>query len=301
MRGLFAMAVTPFDENGDIDFSSIPGLCDFYVTRGAAGLVALGIMGEAQRMTAPEAEAVGAAFLDAVRSRVPVYFGVSSPALRASASLAHAVMAKGAAGVMLAPLANQRHDAQVRSYFEAALTAIGKDVPVILQDYPQETGTAISAAALAEAIDALPQLCALKHEECPGLAKISYLRAPERSARVRTFPILAGNGALHLPQEMARGADGAMTGFSYPEALARTCALFADGEIDKAEDLFDRYLPLLRTEQQPQFGLAMRKYVLQQRGAIACSALRLPGYRLSAADKADIDRLMARVERRSNT
>jgi len=296
-RGLFAIAVTPFDRHGEIDFASISGLCDFYIGHGATAIIALGIMGEAHRLTAEEAAQLSTAFLKAADGRVPLYFGVSNAALRNSAVLARHVMSQGAAGVLLAPLANQRQERQVRSYLAAAIHAIGDDVPIILQDYPQETSTWLSAAGIGELIDAFPSLCALKHEDCPGLAKISFLRSQERSVRVRTLPILSGNGALYLPQELARGANGAMTGFSYPETIARVCELFDAGERAASEDLFDRFLPLLRHEQQPQMGLAIRKYVLERRGAIACRRLREPGYELSAIDCVEIDALIARLER----
>ncbi len=89
-----------------------------------------------------------------------------------------------------------------------------------------------------------------------------------------------------------------MTGFAYPEALVQTVALHHAGRVDEAEDLFDRYIPILRHEQQPGFGLAVRKYVLMKRGAIASAATRAPGPKMSAVDAAETDRLMARLEAR---
>ncbi|MEI9997484.1 MAG: dihydrodipicolinate synthase family protein [Rhizomicrobium sp.] len=295
-RGLFAIAVTPFDAGGAIDCESIPRLYDFYVGHGATAIIGLGIMGEAHRLTTDEALRVGRAFLKAARG-VPTYFGVSNPAPHASALLAKSLMADGAAGVMLAPLVGQRSAAQVRNYLETVIGMMGDDVPVVLQDYPQETDTWLSATDIAGLIDTFPSLCALKHEECPGLAKLSSLRGDEHSRRVREFPIFAGNGAILLPQELARGADGAMTGYSFPEVIAQTCALAAEGRIDAAEDRFDRHLPLIRYEHQPRFGLAVRKYILQRRGAIAGAHVRVPGYRLDATDIAEIERLIERVTR----
>ena len=70
------------------------------------------------------------------------------------------------------------------------------------------------------------------------------------------------------------------------------------GSVERAHDLFDAYLPLARYEQQPGFGLAIRKYTLAKRGAIGSAALRKPGGALSKADIADIERLIARQEQR---
>jgi 4-hydroxy-tetrahydrodipicolinate synthase len=107
--------------------------------------------------------------------------------------------------------------------------------------------------------------------------------------------ILTGNGGLYLPQELARGADGAMTGFAYPEMLVRVVALHRSGRVDEAEDLFDAYLPLVRHEQQPSLGLAIRKEVLRRRGVIASARTRAPGPSLSDTDQTELTRLMDRL------
>ncbi len=103
---------------------------------------------------------------------------------------------------------------------------------------------------------------------------------------------------------MERGADGAMTGYAFPELLIDVVRLSKEGKRDAAHDLFDAHLPLIRYEQQPGAGLAVRKYVLQKRGIIASptrSASRAP--RITAAAKAEVDYLLsrvARVDRRAN-
>ena len=89
-----------------------------------------------------------------------------------------------------------------------------------------------------------------------------------------------------------------MTGFAYPEMLVSVSALFAVGRSDEAEDLFDAYLPLVRHEQQPGFGLAVRKEILRRRGAIRSPAVCSPSPKLEALDIAELDRLLSRLETR---
>jgi 4-hydroxy-tetrahydrodipicolinate synthase len=89
-----------------------------------------------------------------------------------------------------------------------------------------------------------------------------------------------------------------MTGFGYPEMMVDVCNAHAAGEFERARDVFDAYLPLARYEQQAALGLAVRKYILARRGAIACRAIRRPGATLCAADIADVDRLIERQDRR---
>jgi 4-hydroxy-tetrahydrodipicolinate synthase len=96
---------------------------------------------------------------------------------------------------------------------------------------------------------------------------------------------------------MERGADGAMTGYAFPELLIDVVRLSKEGRRDAAHDLFDAHLPLIRYEQQPGAGLAVRKYVLQKRGVIASSAQRKPGSNVTAAAKSEVDYLLSRVAR----
>ena len=94
----------------------------------------------------------------------------------------------------------------------------------------------------------------LKHEDWPGLEKICALRSFEATARCGTSPILCGNGGLFLDFEMERGADGANTGYAFPDMLVDVVRLCRPGRRDEAHDLFDAHLPLLRYEQQPGIG-----------------------------------------------
>jgi 4-hydroxy-tetrahydrodipicolinate synthase len=103
---------------------------------------------------------------------------------------------------------------------------------------------------------------------------------------------------MFLPEELGRGADGAMTGFAYPEMMVGVWRSYAVRDMERARDLFDAYLPLARYEQQPGLGLAIRKYILSRRGAIGSATLRKPGSRLSDLDIAEIEFLIGRQTRR---
>jgi 4-hydroxy-tetrahydrodipicolinate synthase len=117
---------------------------------------------------------------------------------------------------------------------------------------------------------------------------------------LRRVSILVGNGGLYLPEELSRGADGAMTGFAFPEMLVQVVDRFRSGDIEGAQSVFDAYLPVVRYEQQPGFGLAVRKEFLRRRGAIANGATRAPGPKLSGVDLDELSGLLARLEDRLN-
>lgn len=295
-KGVYVIAVTPFTDSGEIDNESADRMVDFYLERGATGLTVLGMMGEAPKLTTDESRALVQRILKRVDRRVPVVAGVSSPGFAQMRALTRDTMEDGAAGVMIAPPGHLKTDDQIVSYYHNAVDAIGSDVPFVLQDFPLATGIHMSVPVIARIVRDLPSCVCLKHEDWPGLAKISALR--KNGTLDRRISILCGYGGLYLPEEMGRGADGAMTGFGYPEMMVDVVREMNAGNESRARDLFDAYLPLARYEQQPGHGLAIRKYVLQKRGVIASAAQRRPGAAVDAATAAEIDTLIARQEKR---
>lgn len=298
-RGVYLIAVTPFTESGELDLESTDRLIDFYLERGVNGLTVLGILGEAPKLTAHESAQFVARVLARVNGKVPVVVGASAAGFAAMGELTERVMDSGAAGVMVAPAPNLRSDDQIRSYFAMVNETLGPDVPWVLQDHPNATGVQMSSSVVMQVIAQSPRCVMLKHEDSPGLGKLSAIRGAQAQQTLRRISILTGNGGgLFLPEELERGADGAMTGFAFPEMMVQVCQAHAAGQRDRAFDLFDAYLPFARYEQQAGIGLAVRKHVLAKRGAIACAALRRPGATLSAQDIADIDYLLERQQRR---
>lgn len=293
-KGVFTIAATPFLPDGALDLHSLDRLVDAYVERGADGLTILGMMGEAGKLTAAESMAVVRRVIG--RTRVPVIVGVSAPGFAAMTELAGGAMEAGAAGVMVAPPPSLRTDAQILGYYHDAAHALGQ-TPFVLQDFPLVTGVQIATPVILKIVDDCPTCVMLKHEDWPGLDKISALRTAFDAGR-RRISILCGNGGLYLVEELLRGADGAMTGFGYPEMMARVVAAVRAGEIERARDIFDAYMPMIRYESQPNLGLAIRKYTLARQGLIAHPTLRRPGAALSAATMAEIDALALRQARR---
>ncbi len=298
-KGVYLIAVTPFTDTGALDLASTDRMVDFCLEKGVTGLTVLGIMGEAPKLTMEESRTFVKQVLARVNGRVPVVVGASSPGFAPMKELTQSVMALGAAGVMVAPPSTVRTDDQITAYFDMVNETLGPQVPWVLQDHPVATGVQMSTGVILRILKNSPSCVMLKHEDCPGLAKLSAIRAAGDKGEFQRISILTGNGGgLFLPEELTRGADGAMTGFAYPEMMVDVCAAHARGDVERAHDLFDAYLPLARYEQQANIGLAVRKHILWKRGVIASEAVRKPGPKLSAQDIADIERLTRRQEKR---
>ena len=295
-NGVYPIAPTPFTDSGEIDFASTDRMVDWWSEIGATGMTVLGIMGEAPKLDMAES----IAFVDRCIKRagkLPVLVGVSAPGFAAMRSLARAVMDKGAGGVMIAPTPTLRTDDQIVTYYAQAVEAIGTDIPFCIQDYPLTLQVVMTPKVIQRIIMDNPSCVMLKHEDWPGLEKISALRRFEKEGTLRHVSILTGNGGLFLDFEMERGVDGAMTGYAFPEMLIDVVRLQKAGDREAAHDLFDAHLPVVRYEQQQGAGLAVRKYILKRRGILASDAQRKPGSSLTPAAKAEVEYLLGRLSR----
>lgn len=295
IKGVFIITATPFHSDGALDFASLDRLIGFYIEAGVHGIAILDVMGESQKLTFDEQRQVIDRVLKQVAGELPVVVDVSNQGLVQLVALSADAMSEGAAGVMIAPPSGLATDEQIEGYIRQAVDAVGYDVPVVLQDHPQANDVHLSVPLLNQLVDALPSIKVLKHEDCPGLAKITRIRRTAERDNHRRIAIFTGNGGIYLPLEFARGTDGIMTGFAFPELLIEVYARFREGEEDEAFDVFDSYLPLIRYEQQPGVGLAIHKQILHQRGIITSPTLRAPGPKLDRDDLAELNHLLSRV------
>lgn len=296
-QGVYPIAPTPFLDDGRVDFAAIDRLIDFYLSSGASGITVLGQLGEAAKLEHGESLEVAARMIRRAGD-LPVVVGVTAPGFAAMRALTREVMERGAAGVMIAPPHTLRSDEQIVGYYQQAVEAIGSDVPFVLQDYPLTFSVQMSPDVIRRIVNQLDSCVMLKHEDWPGLEKISALRRFEAEGSMRRISILCGNNALFLDQELRRGADGANTGYCFPDMLCAMLAEVRAGRTEQALDLFDAHLPLLRYEQQPGVGLAVRKYVLMRRGLLRSDRQRRPFTPLSEQATGEVETLLARLARR---
>lgn len=296
-HGVFPIAPTPFRDDGTIDLASLDRLMDWFVELGVSGITLLGFMGEANRLSEDESLNLVRHALRRIDLRVPAIVGVNQGSFDGFHAFADSVIAAGAAALMVSPPAGLRTEEQVLSYFDGLIRRLGGAVPLVLQDYPQNSGVFLSVQTLSQLFERHPCIQVFKHEEAAALNKLSRIRA-EQERSGRALAILTGNSAIHLPQELRRGANGANTGVAFPEMLIEVCRRFAAGDADRGEDLYDIFLPLIRHEQQPGVGLAIRKEVFRRRGLITTARTRAPGPTLNATDQTELTDLLARLARK---
>ena len=291
--GIFHILATPFREDGALDTTGYPRLIESVLSTGVNGLTILGIAGEAHRLTDEERRRVVETVVKETRGRVPVAVGVSASGTHLATAFARMAREHGADALMVAPPTGLKNLDAVAEHYRIVAAVTG--LPIVLQDEPVTTQVNMPAPFIAQVCAEIAQIQAVKLEEPPTLPKITRLRAlfGDRVA------IFGGLGGVYFFEELSRGADGAMTGFPYPEALRAIREHFVAGRRDEARALFYRWLPLIRYESQPGAtpgtAVGIRKEILRRRGWIASALVRPPAPTLDAATQTELDELLAAV------
>lgn len=289
ITGIFNILATPFDASQQVDYDSLRRLVNFQIDMGAAGLTILGVLGEAAKLSVDERQAVMRTVIEANDGRVPIIVGASHADFETCVALSRAAITAGAEGVMIAPPRMPAASGDdLFDLYQRLASAI--DAPIVVQDYPKINDVQMSPDLIARIAEELPLCRYLKLEDPPLMEKTTAIR--ERTSKMKIF---GGLGGMFLLEELQRGTSGTMTGFAFTEILVGIFEAFNAGDEARATAIFDRYLPLIRFENQPEINLTIRKELLRRRGAIAHATPRDPFRPIDAGTHDEISRVLERV------
>ena len=286
-EGIHFMMPTPFAADGSVDTGSITRLVDQAASAGCKGVVTLGVMGEAHRLTDAERSPIINAVVEACSGRLSVTVGISGQSGSQAADRVQEAQSIGATAAMASPPTLAKpNDAAVYSYYDAIDRA--SSIPIVVQDLPEQTGVHMSAEFIARLNSRLQNAKYLKLEDPPTPPKISAVR----TATEDSMGIFGGLGGAFLFEELHRGAVGTMTGFAYPEALVKIHRQFTAGDIEAARQTFYGWLPLIRYENTAGLGLSIRKHIMARRGMLDSPAVRPPTPAIDALGEAELDDIL---------
>lgn len=271
LNGIHFMLPTPFDENGDVDAASLNTLVNAARSAKCRGVVTLGVMGEAHRLIDSERLPIIEAVKDAAGEDLTVTVGVSAESGRAVAERVKEAQLAGATAVMIAPAKLAKTNPQSTfSYYAAAQDVT--QVPIVVQDLPEQTGVHMDPAFIAKLHSELPDAKYLKLEDPPTPQKVTRVK----EATNGSMGIFGGLGGAFLFEELRRGAVGTMTGFAYPEVLVAIHRYMSEGETERARSIFYKWLPIIRYENSAGVSLAIRKEIMKRRGFVSRADVRPP-------------------------
>jgi 4-hydroxy-tetrahydrodipicolinate synthase len=289
VHGVYNITPTPFLPDGRLDEASIVTLTRFTIDRGVDGLTILGVLGEADKLTESERDRVIATTIEAAGGRVPVCVGTTHAGTDGCVAQTRRAVELGASAVMVAPPTLARSsDAALRRHYLSVAGAV--DLPIVVQDHPASSGVLMSVEFLARLGDEAPRCRFVKLEDEPTPMKVTQLL--ESNPRLR---VVGGLGGVMFLEELRHGACGTMTGFGFPEILVEIYRAFVAGDRDRASEIFYRYCPLMRFENQARINLAIRKHIYHRRGAIASARARQPYAEPDPGTLSDLDDLLARL------
>jgi 2-keto-3-deoxy-L-arabinonate dehydratase len=288
LRGCIPILITPFNDDGSLDLPGLEREIDWVLAEGAAGVACLAIASEGYKLTESERDEVVRTTVRQAAGRVPVVASADGPGEEPAIDRARRAAQLGADALMVLPpyFVKPGPDALVSYYSRIADAA---QVPIMLQDAPQLTGVAMSAALWARMAETIPGLRYVKAEGTPQGGTISETR---RLVGDR-LGIFCGWGGLSLLDSLERGAVGNMPAPNFTRYFTDVQRLWEAGEREAAEGLFDSGLPfVLWTMQSIDHSVASAKEELRRRGVIASARLRQPATLLDEIARGQLTRFI---------
>ena len=228
LTGSIVALITPFCEDGSIDFEALERLVDFHLANGTDGILVLGTTGESSTMTDEEDLAVARFVVERVAGRIPVIGGAGSNCTAESMRKAEGLVKLGIDGLLLiTPYYNKSNEEGIYRHFTYVMDRV--DVPCILYNIPGRTGCSISENNLAR-LCKHPNAFAIK--EASGSIEYATMAAQYLSDDFRMF---SGNDDIVVPI-MSLGGSGVISVWAdvAPATVHQMCADFLAGNVEAA-------------------------------------------------------------------
>lgn len=236
-RVLTAM-ITPFKEDGQVDFERVWNLARYLTSHGSDGLVVTGTTGESPTLSADEKVAIYRTVVEAVADRsVKVVAGAGTYDTAESVHLTKRAADAGCHGVLaVTPYYSRPSQEGLIAHFRAIADA--SDLPVMLYNIPGRTARRIEVETL-KSLSGHPGVLAVKD----AVMDIDF--TSQTCHEVPGMAVYSGQDSYTWPM-MAVGAVGVVSVISHlaGEAVAKMVEAAAAGEFHQAADLHHRLLPL---------------------------------------------------------
>lgn len=203
LKGSIVALVTPFAEDGSVDFVALERLVDFHLEAGTDAILTLGTTGESSTMSHEEDDEVCRAVVERVAGRVPVIAGSGSNSTQTMLEKSQSFQKLGADGLLIiTPYYNKSNEEGIYQHFKTVMDAV--DIPCILYNVPGRTGCSISENNV-KRLATHPNAFAIK--EASG--NIGYASKVARHLS-DDFAMFSGNDDIVIPM-MSLGSRGVIS------------------------------------------------------------------------------------------
>lgn len=239
VKGSIVALVTPFKEDGSVNFDKLSELIEFHVVNQTDALLVLGTTGETPTLTHEEDDEVVRFTIEKVNNRIPVYVGAGSNSTQTMMTYCKKYEDMGAdALLIIAPYYNKANEEGMYLHFKTVVDAL--HTPCILYNVPGRTGCAISYDVV-KRLSTHKNVAAIK--EASG--DISYLAKVARLASDE-FYIYSGNDDMVVPC-MSLGGSGVVSVSAniIPQAMHDMVHLYLEGKTKEALAIQLHYLDFI--------------------------------------------------------
>lgn len=235
-RVITAMA-TPFNAEGQMDFSKLETLIDYLLSNGSEGLVVGGTTGESPTLSRDEKVSLYQKTVELVNGRVPIIAGTGSNNTAETISFTKEVEQMNGidAVLVVAPYYNKPNQAGLYAHFEAV--SQNTKLPIIVYNVPGRTGVAIEPATTIR-LAALDNIIGVK--ECLGMDAISEIVEQTND----DFLVYSGEDNLAYPA-FCVGATGVISVAShlFGKEMVEMFDLFESREVAEAAKVHRQLVP----------------------------------------------------------
>jgi 4-hydroxy-tetrahydrodipicolinate synthase len=289
-NGVHFMMPTIFDDNGKIDLDSMFKITKFAKDSGCVGVVLLGVMGEAHRLSEIERNFLIDEISKATKDlSLLLTIGTSAESGYLVSKYSSKASESGADQVMVAPPIMKKPNENILiKYYEEVSNSINENTKIVIQDLPEQSGVFMSPEFMVSLDNNIKKVNSIKLEDPPTPSKISKIA----KIKSKNLKIFGGLGGLFFLEELNRGASGTMTGFAFTEVLVEIYNLFNSNKLQEAKELFYKWLPLIRYENSVGISLSIRKEIIKKRGIVKFSNIRYPTPIMDDDDKNELDLIL---------
>ncbi|WP_313190546.1 dihydrodipicolinate synthase family protein [Sphingobacterium sp.] len=245
-KGIYPAVLTPFKENGEIDFEMFAKNTEAQISAGVHGIIIAGTLGDAAVLDNDEKFELLSYAKKVVAGRIPLILNIAENTTKNAVDFAKKAKELGADGLMLLPpMRYKADDREVVEYFKAVASAT--DLPILIYNNPVDYATYVSLSMFEELKD-YPSIQAVK-ESTRDLSNITRMK----NKFGNRFKVLGGVDTISL-ETVLLGADGLVAGLvdAFPRETMAMYNHALNGEVEKAIEIYRWFMPLLELDIHPK-------------------------------------------------
>ena len=241
LRGMGVALITPFKEDGSVDYQALIRLVDYQVQNGTDFLCVLGTTAETPTLTKDEKTKITRMVIERVNGRLPILLGVSSNCTQTVIdTLQHDDFTGVDAVLSVVPYYNKPSQEGIYQHYKAISEST--DLPIVLYNVPGRTGVNMTADTTLRLANDFKNIVAVK-EASGNITQMDDIIKNKPD----TFNVISGDDAITFPL-LTLGAVGVISviGNAFPREFSKMVRLALAGDFEHALPIHHKFAELFK-------------------------------------------------------